>query len=146
MPETVIPVVAILMPLFLVPTIILLKQAGRKREWEHRERMKALELGLPVPGSEAWTGRAAIAVGGIMPVGVFAVAWLASVSSHHPDESPWLAAAIVGGLGVFCGARLVGSLAGRRGGDESAEAAVRPAGLRKPAFNPDAYDAIARHG
>ena len=41
----IIPVVAILMPLVLVPTIIILKHRHCRREWEHKERMKAMEIG-----------------------------------------------------------------------------------------------------
>ena len=39
----VIPIVGILMPLLLVPTILVLKYRQARREWEHLERMKAME-------------------------------------------------------------------------------------------------------
>jgi len=35
MSETIIPITGILMPVILVPTILVLRHIGRKREWEH---------------------------------------------------------------------------------------------------------------
>ncbi len=49
MEPLIIPIVAILMPLVLVPTILVLKHRHKRREWEHRERIKAMELQMPVP-------------------------------------------------------------------------------------------------
>ena len=48
----VVAILAILVP--LVPGIVVLYHLDRKREWEHLERMKALELGLPLPESPGW--------------------------------------------------------------------------------------------
>lgn len=142
--EIVIPIVAILMPLALVPTVMVLRQSARKREWQHRERMKAIDLGIPVPGAEAWMGRSAIAIGAIMPIGVFAVAWLASMTTHHDEV--WLAAALVSAAGVIGGARLGGHrsvVKHQQEGEHRLSAFTRANG--KPSFNPEAYDAIARH-
>ena len=38
------PVVAILMPLVLVPTVLVLKHRHQRREWEHLERLKAMGI------------------------------------------------------------------------------------------------------
>ena len=43
------PILGILMPLVLVPTILVLKHRHQRREWEHKERMKAMEIQLPTP-------------------------------------------------------------------------------------------------
>ena len=45
MDPLVIPVVAILLPLVLVPTMMVLKHRHNRREWEHLERMKAYRNG-----------------------------------------------------------------------------------------------------
>jgi preprotein translocase subunit YajC len=51
--DLLIPMTAILMPMILVPTIITMVHRQRKREWHHKERLRALELGLPpAPTSE----------------------------------------------------------------------------------------------
>ena len=43
-----IPIVAILMPLVLAPTVIFLKHRHSRREWEHLERMKAMDFHMPM--------------------------------------------------------------------------------------------------
>ena len=142
--DILIPIVAILMPVVLVPTVMVLRQSARKREWQHRERMKSLELGVPIPGSEAWASRVAIAIGAVMPVCVFAIAWLASLTTRSDDV--WVAAAVVGGAGVLGGIRLAGRTisACPRIEWESAETGYSQR-QTKPPFNPDAYEAIVRH-
>ena len=45
----IIPLAGIMLPMVLVPTIITLAHRMKKREWQHKERLRALELGLPVP-------------------------------------------------------------------------------------------------
>ena len=44
-----IPIVAILMPLILVPTTLVMKYRHQKRKWEHLERLKSLEVQMPLP-------------------------------------------------------------------------------------------------
>lgn len=140
-----IPVVAILMPLILVPTVIVLRQRARRREWEFRERMKAMEMGLPVPGSEVWAARVAIALGAVMPVGVFAIAWIASLTTTVDEV--WIAAAIVGVVGVIQGSRLAKqAIAGTRPNGRDHDGLDLTQNHAKPKFDPDAYEAIVRHG
>src|SRR5262249_5445859 len=69
MEETIIPITAILMPLVLVPTIITLKHRQKKREWEHLERMRAMELQLPTPARGESPGtRSVVAIGAGVPI------------------------------------------------------------------------------
>lgn len=141
----IIPIVAILMPLILVPTVIVLRQRGRRREWQYRERMKAMEMGLPVPGSEVWTSRVAIAIGAVMPVGVFAVAWFASLTTSVDEV--WIAATLVGVIGVIQGARLANrAISGTHRDDREGQRPGLAQAQAKPQFDPDAYEAIVRHG
>ncbi|WP_169972617.1 hypothetical protein [Tautonia rosea] len=140
-----VPIVAILMPLILVPTVIVLRQRARRREWEYRERMKAMEMGLPVPGSEVWASRVAIAIGAIMPAGVFGVAWLASLTTSVDEV--WIAAAVVGIVGVIQGSRLANrTLSGTQRLEKEDQRSSNAQGQGKPQFDPDAYEAIVRHG
>lgn len=140
-----VPLAAILMPLILVPTVMVLRHSTKQREWRHLERMKAMERGIPVPGTEAWTSRVAIAVGAIMPVGVFGIAWLTSLTSSIDEV--WIAATLVGGAGVFGGIRLASqAMTARTIEDRSASSASPVSGNGKPSFDPDAYEAIIRHG
>src|SRR5207248_2500864 len=59
----VIPIVGILMPLALVPTILVLRFRQVRREWEHRERMKAMDTGLPMAATTTKAGVAVIGAG-----------------------------------------------------------------------------------
>ena len=141
-----IPVVAILMPLLLVLTVMLLRQSARRREWLHRERMKAMERGIPVPGADVWSGRTAIAVGAVMPLGIFTIGWLANMTTGN--DSVWAAVGLVAIVGVYGGIRLAGRQLGSMAQPAIKAQSRRAAddrGTAKPAFDPDAYDAIARH-
>ena len=53
-----IPIVALAIPIVLVPVVLGICHARNERELEHSERMKALELGRALPGDESrWTPR-----------------------------------------------------------------------------------------
>jgi len=67
MTESVIPLAGIALPLFLVPTIIAMKMEGKKREMRHAERMRAMEMGLPIPGDTGWAAATAIAMAATAP-------------------------------------------------------------------------------
>ncbi len=64
MDPLVIPVIAILMPLVLVPMILVMKHRQQKRKWEHLERLKAMETQLPLPMRQALGG-----AGGVTAIG-----------------------------------------------------------------------------
>jgi hypothetical protein len=143
MDELLIPILGILMPLVLIPMIMVLRYRGRKREWEHAERMKALELGLPAPGNESWPARVCIAIGAGVPVGSFFFAWVASLESGH-GEPFWEAATMVGGLGVLCGTFLATRLLPSR--SRAQDPAARSNPYAKSALDPDVYDVVGRRG
>ena len=61
-----IPIVAILMPLILVPTMLVMKYRHQKRKWEHLERLKSMEAQVPMPiaaGARKAAGVSAIGAG-----------------------------------------------------------------------------------
>src|SRR5215831_18079546 len=109
MDAMVIPLMALLIPIVVAPTAMGIKYARQVRELEHKERMKALELGRTLPRDEPWwtPPRLAAAMGVGVPVGVFVCAMLASQGPGH-DEGPWIAAIGVGMTGVISGAVLAG--------------------------------------
>ena len=144
--ELVIPVVAILMPLVLVPMVMVLKHRQRRREWDHKERMRALELGVEAPGSAFgtfWPSMAAIAIGAGVPASAFLFSWLASMTAHVGDDI-WTAAGFVGCIAVVCGTSLAGKMMGMKScGDR------KPAEVKAPKphqYDPDAYDTVGRRG
>jgi hypothetical protein len=102
-------VVAILAILaLLVPSIMVLRHLGRKRECEHLERMKALELGLPMPEDavwpiHVWIALVYIAMGALMPAGVVFIGWLdhMTVGASDKEFGFGVGAGIIGMVGVF---------------------------------------------
>ena len=91
MDPLIIPIVAILMPLVLVPTVIFMKHRHKRREWEHRERMKSLEVSGPLPAGHAPVGSGGVAaIGAGVPIASVIAAFLTCVASEvrTEDEIP----------------------------------------------------------
>jgi hypothetical protein len=141
----VIAIVSILMPLVLVPTIITLKHRHKRREWEHLERMKAMELGLPMrTGQDAWGGSAVPTIGAGVPIASSIAAFL-TCSEGPPtvDGVPlaaiaWGCAAMISAGAMTTSLILAFMLARSRKNADSALAN----GHLKPAFDPDSFDVV----
>jgi hypothetical protein len=136
----------------------------RKREIRHRERMRAMELGLPAPNDSAWPGLVCIAIGAVVPVAALGVALVATLlapdrSSHRAElaqvvlvEQPsqstdyyrhvWVGSSMVGVAGAVGGTLLALKLFG------SCKAGKRQVtGTEKLAsYDPDAYDTVGQRG
>lgn len=149
MNDDLIPVIAILMPVLMVTAILFLKHRRQRREMQYRERMKALEMGLPAPGTGAWPAAiAALGIGAGVPIGCFTVAWLATLTSHAREEA-FVGATIVGVVAVVQGTRLATRLAG--GSAPEPVSAPEPniaqhVNGKPPVYDPDAYDVVSRRG
>jgi hypothetical protein len=138
----IIAVAWIILPVVLVPTIIAMKHANRKREWEHLERMKALELGQPIPRNDTWWALGSMAIGAGVPVGAMFCAWMASLTTKLGDHA-WPAAAVLGVTGIIGGIKL-----GKcRFASRPAQRGLADVANGKPyAADPDAYDVVSRRG
>jgi len=133
----------------LVPMGLHFKVAQRKREMEHLERMKALELGRPFPAQErnltrSMACRIAFSIGAGVPVGVFGCAWLASetVGYHEPI---WIAAGMVGLGGVICGTILAGTMFTATTATSTSQSSDSFTD-GKPLIEEDAYDVVSARG
>src|SRR5947207_1414383 len=105
MQEIIIPVTAILMPLLLVPTIITLKHRHRRREWEHLERMKAMEVQLPVPRGQGSAGsRGVAAIGAGVPVASVLAAFLTGLTWQPKTRDDFLVPVVAWGCAVVISA------------------------------------------
>jgi len=139
-----IPLMGILLPIILVPTILGIKYAQKERELDHAERMKALELGRTLPRDESWwsPARISVAFGVGVPIGVFLCAARAAETSDAWSLVIWLSAGVVGLAGVVSGAILA---------FHHFEHAANPrrdadyAGA-KPAVDADAFDVVGNRG
>ena len=80
-----IPIVGILMPLVLVPMIMVLKHRTLRREWQHKERMKAMEMGGPLPivnaGRRCRRDRAGVPIASVIAAAV------TSLSTSRPQPA-----------------------------------------------------------
>src|SRR6516165_8140795 len=92
-----IPMLALTIPLIVAPMAIVAKHRRQRREWEHAERMRALELGQPLPDhrGHAWPALVTIFIGAGVPVGTFLISWLATVSTNHVTEQVFVGATVV---------------------------------------------------
>jgi hypothetical protein len=112
----------------------------RKRELEHIERIRALELGRTLPQDEPWLSPTKVGafLATIVPIGVFVPAWLTTWFARY-DENIWIAAAMVGLAAVICGSILVAS--SHKKSARSSETATA-----KPILEEDAYDVVSSRG
>jgi hypothetical protein len=143
MNEVLIPLAGIALPIILVPSILALRHQQRRREMEHLERMKALEMGHMPPMGHAWSSLAIAAVGAGVPIAGFAFAWLANLGSRA-QEGAWITAMFVGVAGIVGGVKLSKRLSAPLATDSAPPADVLANG--KPVEDPDAYDVVGRRG
>jgi hypothetical protein len=123
-----------------------MKQSHRRKELEHLERIKAMEMGLtPQPTGLDWPAAAVcIAIGAGVPVGSFLVAWLATLTADAPDGI-WVAPVFVSFAAIGATRKLAYRLIDPRSGIKRPIPA-RSAPLGKPEFDPDAYDVVGSRG
>ena len=135
-----IPIFALLIPIIVVPASLALKYARYERELEHKERMRALELGRRMPGEEPWVtpGRISLAIGAVVPVGVFFFAWMADQAGGHQDEV-WVGVTMVAITSVLCGSMLAAKHFNQQA-RTNVYANVSSPG--KPMMDADAFDVV----
>lgn len=139
-----IAVVAVLAIVVALPVVLNMRQAARDREFQHAERLKALETGRPMPGEGASRGSVSGAgVGVWVPIGVFAIALAATQTLENSQAAAvaaWVSAGCVGVTGVICGTILTLHNAMREG---RADGPPAPA---KPFFEEHEIDTVSRRG
>ena len=134
-----------------VLVLVLLARSQERRQWEHAERLKALEMGQGVPERVSEWARAlvCVAIGAGVPVGAFLFTGLATVL-QKVDTGIWLAPTIVGAAAVYYGYCLASKLFTGDDPDEEDEDEeddeddTRAA--RKPAMEADALDVVSQRG
>jgi hypothetical protein len=144
----IIPIVAILMPLVLVPTILVLKHRHKRREWEHRERMRAMDGPMPLMRQGAWVASGGVAaIGTGVPVASVVAAFLTTLTWEQttPTDVPmpavaWGCAVIISVAGLATSLLLALLQARTHRQIESAVASALNS--EKPAFDPDTFDVV----
>ncbi len=136
--DIVIPLAGIALPVILVPLILAFRQGSKKREFEHLERMRALEMGQPVPGESLWPQAFACAmIGAGVPIGAFLFTFLAVVSTPSLPGDVWVAPSVVSCFALMASAGLARTLF-------HPKKAAKPDA--KPVMDPDAYDVVGSRG
>src|SRR5262245_41572258 len=146
MEEIIIPVTAILMPLVLVPTIITLKHRQKKREWEHLERMRAMELQLPTTPErgESLGARSVVAIGAGVPIASVLCAFLTCAEGPPSVEGvplaaiAWGSAALIS-IGAMLTSLILAFIVARSSDRVDAASLVSQA---KSVYDPDAFDVV----
>ncbi len=148
--ELIIPLAGIMLPMILVPSIIMLVHRQKRREWQHKERLRALETGLPASAPDrALGGGTVAAIGAGVPIASVLTAWMTtmSVSDSHPDYMPiiaiaWGCAFMISTVALITSLVLGVLLMRSRKPADS----VDHFSAAKPAYDPDAYDVVSSRG
>jgi hypothetical protein len=150
---SIIPLAGIALPLFLVPTIMLLKQGHQKRHWRHLERMQALAAGVPVPPLSSPPGTAAvIAIGAGVPICSVFAAMIATLNMHRytPDGPAQIAIvwafALIVSMGALTTSLILAVLQNRAHARAASSFADAAFDSSKPTYDPDAFDVVSRRG
>jgi hypothetical protein len=151
--------VAALFALFLSATVMLpfflhFRGERRKRELEHIERIRAIEVGRPYPGdNKFWLSGVpqwvvphiiSVSIGAVVPLGVFLFAFLTSLVVGFQKDI-WIAAGMVGLGSAICGTVLAGG-ASKRMTPGSQDEGFASYHQSKPHVEDDAYDVVSSRG
>ena len=147
-----IPIVAILMPLVLVPTILVLKHRHKRREWEHLERMKAMSGSQPLTRLSGWVGSGSVAaIGAGVPVAAVLGALVTTLNWRPSGFNDVSVPAVAWGCAVLISAgglitSLLLALLQARTQQRLDSAASADLDHAKPAFDPDTFDVVGSRG
>jgi hypothetical protein len=148
----IIPIVAILMPLVLVPTILVMKFRHKRREWEHRERLRAMDGPMPLSRLAGPVGSGGVAaIGTAVPTVSVLAAFLTGLTWEPttPSDVPlpavaWGCAVVISVAGLVTS--LVLALVQARTQRQLASAASAQLNAQKPVFDPDMFDVVGSRG
>jgi hypothetical protein len=147
MDPIIIPIVAILMPVVLVPIILILKHRHRRREMEHLERMKALESRMPfAPGTSSPALKGVAAIGAGVPIAAVFAALLTTTALSDGARDPVAVAAVNWGCAALISAAafitsLLLALMHARAAHHADEASAM--NNAKPIYDPDTFDVVS---
>ncbi len=118
-----------------------IRQERFKRELEHKERMRAMELGRDLPGDKSRLSplRIGFLTSLIVPVSTMTFAWLSTIRVGYNGEI-WRFSAAVSLAAVICGTVIVCLSVTRN---------LEPVGdplAHKPETEEDAYDVVSARG
>ncbi len=145
--DVVIPLFAIGLPFLIVCTVMGFRFGASRREMTHRERMRALELGQPLPGGSPGAVLACAAIGAGVPIAACFAAMIASLTTRDDDLAAmiWLGAVLVALTGLYFGYRLACRLLFADKFTHS-RAFETNTSQKQNIPDPDFYDVVSRRG
>jgi hypothetical protein len=145
----IIPLAGIVLPLVLVPMIMTMKFRMKKREWEHLERMRALQMGVaPAQAGHRIGPGVLISIGTGVPVASVLAAGITSLNVPSDLSDPLAVIAIAWGCAwlISTGAMVTAAVLGIVQARARKDASTLDEAAAKPAYEPDAYDVVSRRG
>ena len=137
-----------------LPFVLHFRGERRKRELDHIERMRAIEVGRSYPGETrnaflaipqwAMPHVIAISIGAVVPLGVFVCTFLTSLIVGYHKEI-WIPAGMVGIASVICGT-VLGSHALQITASNGDSDRSDSFSSSKPLVEEDAYDVVSSRG
>jgi hypothetical protein len=134
-----------------LPFVLHFRIERRKRELDHIERMRAIEVGRSYPGElknsllafPQWAvpHLMAFSIGVLVPLGVFLFAFLATLIGGFHKEV-WIASGMAGLGAVICGTTLAGGAFKTTSGTDHPVSNVDS----KQFIDEDAYDVVSSRG
>lgn len=131
-----VPLAALAIPLVITPIALGIRHARYLREVEHKERMRAMDLGRVLPCDQTWTSpsRLIAGIGIVVPLVALAVASKTVTYGNGVGT----ACGMIGVAGLVCGTWLANRyLFGATEGFAPGS---------KPIQDPDAFDVVGRRG
>lgn len=142
-----IPIVALGIPMIVAPAAMITRYYHRKREWQHREQMKALEMGVSLDPAHGWPAAlVASAIGAGVPIGVFFLAWMTALTTHNHHDKLFEGAIAVGLAGVYAGYKLGSRMQGVSQPSAADSSNATRHAEKSYVGDPDAYDVAGRRG
>ncbi len=144
----IIPIVALLVPIVIVPTIMMTKLRIHRMRLEHLERLKALDHHMQLPARGGFPGMMSVtAVGAGVPavsvLGAIVTTLLADTNRSGDIEAvygiAWGSATLISAMALLTCLKLASIHR------DSARSANDLTGFNsaKPAFDPDAFDVVS---
>lgn len=145
--DVVIPLFAIGLPALIACAVMAFRFGAARREMTHRERMRALELGQPLPGGPPGAAPACAAIGAGVPIAACLFAMIATLETRGDDLAVgfWFVAMIVSLAALFTAYRLALRLFFPNG-ETDRYSNMQHGAHDKQTSDPDLYDVVSRRG
>jgi hypothetical protein len=145
--DVAIPLLVIGLPVLVFGTVWMFRFFHRRREMEHRERMRSLDLGQPLPGAAPGAGLVCATMGAGVPIAACFCALIATLSIRDEDLIVviWAFTMIIAVGGLVAGYRLALRLLASPAPSARPFTTI-PSAHDKPQTDPDLYDVVGRRG